>query len=57
MGACTFVIKGETKAEVKRKLNERLAEAKHQGLYEDRRSDVIFNPKEQQYTAVLRVHT
>ena len=56
MGACTFVITGETKAEVRRKLNERLTEAKHHGLYEDRRSDVTFNPKEQQYTAVLRVH-
>ena len=57
MGACTFVITGENEAEVRRKLKARLTEAKHHGLYEDRRSDVIFNPKEQQYVAVLRVHT
>ena len=57
MGACTFVIKGETKVEVRRKLEARLTEAKYRGLYEDRRTDVIFNTKEQLYVAVLRVHT
>jgi len=57
MGACTFAVKGDTKKEVKRQIKARLKEAEHHGLYEDRRSEVEYDPGTKQYVAVLRVHT
>ena len=57
MGAVTFALEGKTKGEVKRKISQKLAESKLEGLYEDRRSDIIYKPREQLYFAVLRVHT
>jgi len=57
MGGCTFVLKGETSAEVKRKINEKLREARRSGLYEDRRSPIKRSSKDEKFFAVLRVHT
>lgn len=57
MGGCTFVLDGATPAEVNRKINEKLREAKQEGLYEDRRSPIKYDPKEEKHFAILRVHT
>jgi len=57
MGGCTFVLQGETPAEVKRKLKDKLREARHEGLCLDRRSRVRRDPKDEKFFAVLRVHT
>ena len=57
MGGCTFVLKGDSEAEVKRKISETLKEAKFNRLYEDRRSEILYDPREKQFSAVLRVHT
>lgn len=57
MGGCTFVLKGETKTEVRRKVSKCLKDARHHGLYEDRRSPITFNEAEGKFVSLLRIHT
>jgi len=57
MGGCTFVLDGDTPAEVKRKLNAKLLEVQREGLFEDRKSRIRFDPKKKKHYQVLRVHT
>ena len=57
MGGTTFVLKGETKTEVRRQIGKHLKDARHHGLYEDRRSPIVFDDTERKFVSVLRVHT
>lgn len=57
MAGCTFVLKGDTETEVKRKISATLKEAEFNRLHEDRRSDISFDPEEKQFFAVLRIHS
>ena len=57
MGGCTLVLKGETKEEVEREITAKLQEALVMGLYEDRRSEIIYDPQEKLFRAVLKVHS
>ena len=57
MGGCTLVLKGKTKEEVERELAAKLQEASGMGLYEDRRSEIIYDPQEELFRVVLKIHT
>jgi len=57
MGGVTLVVKGETKDEVERGITAKLQEALIMGLYEDMRSEIIYDSQEKLFRAVLKIHT
>lgn len=57
MGGAILTVRGQTKKEVARKLEERRREALNMGLYEELRSPIEYDQERQQYRAVLKVHS
>ena len=50
-------LEGDSPAEVRRKVNALLREARREGLYEDRKSQIEKDPSTGKHYQVLRVHT
>lgn len=57
MGGCLISLSGDTRAEVTRKLKDKLIEGRAFGLCEERRSQIIFNPKTKKFIACVALHT
>ena len=57
MGGAIISVSGKTEKEVGRKLDAKAREAENMGLSVEIRSPVVFDPGEQQYKAILKVHT
>jgi hypothetical protein len=57
MGGAIFTLEGKTEKELRRKLEQRLTEARNIGLCEDGRTVVKFEPSKGKWVAYLALHT
>jgi len=57
MGGAVITLRGDTEAELRRKVSAHRREARNSGLVEERVHQEIYDPKEKVWKAVLWLHS